>query len=182
MDLSQPVYGIGFEYCNGDFCVVILPHHRHRRCTVRELIALFNSARKDDNTVHTKPLHWTMAQRLSDALRYHRLHIPEHLRKLETELKREWQRNVREEAEDAVRSNPKSADRNPTTSSGRQEANAVSIETVRPRSHELGLPSVRAGYPFATKGSTGGNLNLSMLNLSINHFAAITLLTMVRVI
>jgi hypothetical protein len=100
----------GFEYYNNDFYVVIPPYNRHRRCTVPELHDLLCSP--GSASVKDKPAHWYRAQlihyglrptdnkgtavmRLLDAVRLGDLEVPDHLVKLEENLRREWQKNFR---------------------------------------------------------------------------------------
>jgi hypothetical protein len=108
MDPTPPASRNGFEYYNGDFYVVITSSNRHHRYTTSELSDLFNSP--CPGSVKDKPAYWYRAQllhygtnnkgtavmRLLDALRRGELEVPEYLRKLEGDLKREWKKNERE--------------------------------------------------------------------------------------
>ncbi|KAL3466721.1 hypothetical protein BJX64DRAFT_249736 [Aspergillus heterothallicus] len=110
MDPIPRVSRNGFEYYNDDFYVVIPPYNSHRPCTVSELRDPLNSP--GSVSVNHKPAYWYRAQlphyglrptdhkdmaftRLLNALPGE-LKVPVHLVKLEDELRREWQRNMRE--------------------------------------------------------------------------------------
>ncbi|KAL2860274.1 hypothetical protein BJX68DRAFT_261234 [Aspergillus pseudodeflectus] len=86
------------------------PYNRHRRCTVPELHDPFSSP--GSASAKDKPAHWYRAQlihygvhptdnkgtammRLLDAVRLGELEVPDHLVKLEENLKRKWQKNFR---------------------------------------------------------------------------------------
>ncbi|KAL3453967.1 hypothetical protein BJX65DRAFT_81098 [Aspergillus insuetus] len=110
MDPVPPASRNGFEYSNNDCYVVIPPQNHHRRCTVPELHDLLCSP--GSASVKDKPAHWDRAQlihyglrptenkgtavmRLLDAVRLGDLEVPDHLVKLEKNLRREWQKNFR---------------------------------------------------------------------------------------
>jgi hypothetical protein len=98
----------GFEYYNHEF-YAISNDKPYRRYSVAELKAfLFSSSSK--TSVQDQPAHWYRAQllhyglqpsdrkgtamlRLVDALNQDTLEVPPHLRRLEKELKREWDAN-----------------------------------------------------------------------------------------
>jgi hypothetical protein len=108
MSPTPPVTRDGFEYYNHEF-YAISNDKPYRRYSVAELKAfLFSSSSK--TSVQDQPAHWYRAQllhyglqpsdrkgtamlRLVDALNQDTLEVPPHLRRLEKELKREWDAN-----------------------------------------------------------------------------------------
>ncbi|KAL2831169.1 hypothetical protein BDW59DRAFT_158115 [Aspergillus cavernicola] len=84
MDPTPPAFRNGFEYYKHDFYVVNPPYQRHRRCSVSELRDLFSSSGSKGTAV----------MRFMDALRRAELEVPEHLKKLERVLKREWEKSA----------------------------------------------------------------------------------------
>lgn len=107
MSLAPAVTRDGFSYA-GDLFAEASGHNRHRRATVAELKDHFKSGSEKDH-----PAHWFEAQlihyglqpsktkavarmRLFDAVNKGNLSIPSHIKKLESELKKEWTKNERE--------------------------------------------------------------------------------------
>ncbi|KAI1136695.1 hypothetical protein F5Y05DRAFT_101628 [Hypoxylon sp. FL0543] len=107
MSLAPAVTRDGFSYA-GDLFAEASGHNRHRRATVAELKDHFKSGSEKDH-----PAHWFEAQlihyglqpsktkavarmRLFDAVNGGKLSVPAHIKKLETELKKEWTKNERE--------------------------------------------------------------------------------------
>jgi hypothetical protein len=108
MSPTPPVTRDGFEYYNHEF-YAISNDKPYRRYSVAELKAfLFSSSSK--TSVQDQAAHWYRAQllhyglqpsdrkgtamlRLVDALNQDTLEVPPHLRRLEKELKREWDAN-----------------------------------------------------------------------------------------
>ncbi|KAL4906844.1 hypothetical protein BDW74DRAFT_176448 [Aspergillus multicolor] len=194
MDPTQPASRSSFEYYNNDFYVVIPPLHRHRRCTISELDDFFDSSTpssSDSESVNDRPAHWyraqllhyglrptdnkgTAAMRLLGALRCGELSVPQHLARLEEDLKKEWLRQAREEERRSKKGStsepnpiPKAEDAW-TLSSSWNRRDAVSGEAMRPY---LGFGSLGFGASCAMAGpSTGSknNLESSMSNLNIN--------------
>jgi hypothetical protein len=108
MSLIPPSARDGWSY-SGDFHVEASGNNRHRRATIPELKAVFDGTdgQKD------RPAHWYEAQlihyglppsktkgtakmRLFDAVGKGNLAVPAHIRKVETELKKDWNKRERE--------------------------------------------------------------------------------------
>lgn len=108
MSLIPPSARDSWSY-SGDFHVEASGNNRHRRATIPELKAVFDGAdgQKD------RPAHWYEAQlihyglppsktkgtakmRLFDAVGKGNLAVPAHILKVETELKKEWNKRERE--------------------------------------------------------------------------------------
>ncbi|EAQ84641.1 hypothetical protein CHGG_08655 [Chaetomium globosum CBS 148.51] len=108
MSLIPPSSRDGWSY-SGDFHVEASGNNRHRRATIPELKAVFDGTdgQKD------RPAHWYEAQlihyglppsktkgtakmRLFDAVGKGNLTVPAHILKVETELKKEWNKRERE--------------------------------------------------------------------------------------
>ncbi|KAI1210294.1 uncharacterized protein F4807DRAFT_59781 [Annulohypoxylon truncatum] len=107
MSLAPASSKDGFSYA-GDLFVEASGHNRHRRATIPELKDHFKSGSDKDH-----PAHWFEAQcihyglqpsktkavarmRLFDAVNGGKLAVPSHIKKLESELKKEWTKNERE--------------------------------------------------------------------------------------
>ncbi|KAI1456143.1 hypothetical protein F4805DRAFT_433320 [Annulohypoxylon moriforme] len=107
MSLAPAASKDGFSYA-GDLFVEASGLNRHRRATVAELKDHFKSGSDKDH-----PAHWFEAQcihyglqpsktkavarmRLFDAVNGDKLSVPSHIKKLESELKKEWTKNERE--------------------------------------------------------------------------------------
>ncbi|KAI2634358.1 hypothetical protein GGS26DRAFT_553512 [Hypomontagnella submonticulosa] len=107
MSLAPAVERDGFSYA-GDLFAEASGHNRHRRATVAELKDHFKSGSEKDH-----PAHWFEAQlihyglppsktkavarmRLYDAVNQNKLSVPGNIKKLESELKKEWTKNERE--------------------------------------------------------------------------------------
>ncbi|KAI2632060.1 hypothetical protein GGR54DRAFT_15514 [Hypoxylon sp. NC1633] len=107
MSLAPGVSKDGFSYA-GDLFAEASGHNRHRRATVAELKDHFKSGSEKDH-----PAHWFEAQlihyglqpsktkavarmRLFDAVNGGKLSIPSHVKKIESDLKKEWTKNERE--------------------------------------------------------------------------------------
>ncbi|KAK3295017.1 uncharacterized protein B0H64DRAFT_402382 [Chaetomium fimeti] len=116
MSLIPPSARDGWSY-SGDFHVEASGNNRHRRATIPELKAVFDGTdgQKD------RPGHWYEAQlihyglppsktkgtakmRLFDAVGKGNLAVPAHILKVETELKREWNKREREAKQAAKKS------------------------------------------------------------------------------
>ncbi|KAI9708792.1 MAG: hypothetical protein M1820_003747 [Bogoriella megaspora] len=114
MSHTPPVARDGFAYANDSFFAEASNHNRHRRATLPELQSLFHpSASSTRTSADKEPVgHWYEAQllhyglppsknkavaktRLLDALNKGTLSVPEHVRKLEGELEKEWVKNER---------------------------------------------------------------------------------------
>jgi hypothetical protein len=108
MSPTPPVTRDGFEYYNHEF-YAISNDKPYRRYSVAELKAFFFSS-SSKTSVQDQPAHWYRAQllhyglqpsdrkgtamlRLVDALNQDTLEVPPHLKRLEKELKREWDAN-----------------------------------------------------------------------------------------
>ncbi|PLB52433.1 hypothetical protein P170DRAFT_472326 [Aspergillus steynii IBT 23096] len=106
MDPPPPVSRNGFEYYNDEFYVLVHPNHRHRRSTIPELRAFFNTS-PNTTSLKDKPAHWYRAQlihyglqpidrkdtatvRLLDALKQGTLRVPEYIERMEREMKSEY--------------------------------------------------------------------------------------------
>ncbi|KAF9894274.1 hypothetical protein FE257_007776 [Aspergillus nanangensis] len=110
MSLSPPVSQGDYHYQQGDF-YVSTKQNRHRRATIPELHTLFHppigQAPPKDHPAHwyrAQLLHYglqpsdnkgTAAKRLLDAVNHDQLAVPNNLRLLEKELKKEWDSNER---------------------------------------------------------------------------------------
>ncbi|KAI0449624.1 hypothetical protein F5B21DRAFT_35452 [Xylaria acuta] len=107
MSLAPAVAKDGFSFA-GDLYVEASGHNRHRRAAVSELKEHFKSGSDKDH-----PAHWFEAQlihyglqpsktksvarmRLFDAVNSGKLAVPSHIKKVETDLKKEWAKNERE--------------------------------------------------------------------------------------
>ncbi|KAI4870668.1 hypothetical protein F4820DRAFT_220647 [Hypoxylon rubiginosum] len=107
MSLAPAVSKDGFSYA-GDLFAEASGHNRHRRATLAELKDHFKSGSEKDH-----PAHWFEAQlihyglqpsktkavarmRLYDAVNGGKLSIPAHIKKLESELKKDWTKNERD--------------------------------------------------------------------------------------
>ncbi|KAK1144879.1 hypothetical protein N8T08_004892 [Aspergillus melleus] len=101
-----PVSRDGFEYYDNGFYAVVHPNHRHRRSSIPELRAIFNSTSKK-TSIKDKPAHWyraqlihyglqptdikgTAAMRLLDVLNRDALKVPGSVQRLERALKKEY--------------------------------------------------------------------------------------------
>ncbi|KAI1093409.1 hypothetical protein F5B19DRAFT_133728 [Rostrohypoxylon terebratum] len=135
MSLAPAVSKDGFSYA-GDMFVESSGHNRHRRATVAELKDHFKSGSDKDH-----PAHWFEAQcihyglqpsktkavarmRLFDAVNTGKLSVPSNIKKLETELKKEWTKSERE-AKKAVKDASSSAS---ATKSTKRKAAADSVD------------------------------------------------------
>ncbi|KAI1132529.1 hypothetical protein F5Y10DRAFT_230788 [Nemania abortiva] len=107
MSLAPAVTKDGFSFA-GDLYAEASGHNRHRRAAIPELKEHFKSGSDKDH-----PAHWFEAQlihyglqpsktksvarmRLFDAVNSGKLAVPAHIKKLETDLKKEWTKNERE--------------------------------------------------------------------------------------
>ncbi|KAL9083348.1 MAG: hypothetical protein Q9165_008548 [Trypethelium subeluteriae] len=114
MSYTPPVAKDGFAFANDAFFAEATGQHRHRRAALSELQQLFRPSSSATRTSANKePVgHWYEAQllhyglppsknkavaktRLLDAVNRGSLSVPEHIRKLEGELKKEWLKNER---------------------------------------------------------------------------------------
>ena len=108
MSLVPPATRDGWSY-SGDFHVEASGNNRHRRATVPELKAVYDGT----DGAKDRPAHWYEAQlihyglppsktkgtakmRLFDAVSKGNLAVPAHIKKTETELKKEWTKRERE--------------------------------------------------------------------------------------
>jgi hypothetical protein len=108
MSLVPPATRDGWSY-SGDFLVEASGNNRHRRATVPELKAVYDGS----DGAKDRPGHWYEAQlihyglppsktkgtakmRLFDAVSKGNLAVPAHIKKTETELKKEWTKRERE--------------------------------------------------------------------------------------
>lgn len=108
MALAAPVEKDGFSYAGGDLYCQSSNFNRHRRATLPELKAHFGGKDKEE-----RPAHWYEAQlmhyglppskvkgtahkRLFDAVTNGGLSVPANIKKIETDLKREWVKKERE--------------------------------------------------------------------------------------
>ncbi|RDW86214.1 uncharacterized protein DSM5745_02856 [Aspergillus mulundensis] len=193
MDSTQPASRSSFEYYNNDFYIVIPPLHRHRRCTISELDDFFNSSTlssSDTDSVKDRPAHWyraqlihyglrptdnkgTAAMRLLGALRCGELSVPQHLARLEEDLKREWQRHAREEEKRSKNKSMSEPKLKPMPEDVRtigvwNRWNAVS-EEAKSLYRGVDTPGLGASCAMAGSGTgTKGNLEFSMSDLDIN--------------
>lgn len=109
MALAAPVEKDGFFFAGDALYCEASNLNRHRRATVPELKAHFNGK----NTDKDRPAHWYEAQllhyglppskvkgtahkRLFDAVMKGGLSVPSHIQKIETDLKKEWNKRERE--------------------------------------------------------------------------------------
>ncbi|KAK2805587.1 hypothetical protein FQN50_006102 [Emmonsiellopsis sp. PD_5] len=117
MSLIPPVSRGIFHYSNGDLFVTSQGDNRHRRASIPELQHLFHPPPdqiqiQTTTTIEKRTGHWYKAQllhygitpsntkaiaamRLLDALNRGTLEVPPNIRRLEEELSREWEREVR---------------------------------------------------------------------------------------
>jgi hypothetical protein len=108
MSLVPPATRDGWSY-SGDFHVEASGNNRHRRATVPELKAVYDGT----DGAKDPPAHWYEAQlihyglppsktkgtakmRLFDAVNKGNLAVPAHIKKTETELKKEWTKRERD--------------------------------------------------------------------------------------
>ncbi|KAI0885321.1 uncharacterized protein GGS22DRAFT_163426 [Annulohypoxylon maeteangense] len=133
MSLAPAISKDGFSYA-GDLFAEASGLNRHRRATVTELKDHFKSGSDKDH-----PAHWFEAQcihyglqssktkavarmRLFDAVNGGKLAVPSHIKKLESELKKEWTKNERE-AKKALKDTS-----TPTTKSTKRKAGADTVD------------------------------------------------------
>ncbi|KAI0861406.1 hypothetical protein F4860DRAFT_170188 [Xylaria cubensis] len=137
MSLAPAVSKDGFSFA-GDLYVEASGQNRHRRAAISELKDHFKSGSDKDH-----PAHWFEAQlihyglqpsktksvarmRLFDAVNSGKLAVPSHIKKLETDLKKEWSKNERE-AKKAV----KPAGSTSTAAAGKKrKADASNVDMV----------------------------------------------------
>ncbi|KAI0831638.1 hypothetical protein F5Y06DRAFT_281499 [Hypoxylon sp. FL0890] len=134
MSLAPAVTKDGFSYA-GDLFAEASGHNRHRRATVAELKDHFKSGSEKDH-----PAHWFEAQlihyglqpsktkavarmRLFDAVNGGKLSVPSHIKKLETELKKEWTKKERE-AKKAIQDTASS----PAVKSAKRKAESSTVD------------------------------------------------------
>ncbi|KAI1344060.1 hypothetical protein F5Y15DRAFT_411911 [Xylariaceae sp. FL0016] len=108
MSLASPTSKAGFSYAGGDLFAEATGHNRHRRATPAELKEHFKGG--DGNN---RPAHWFEAQlihyglppsktkgtarmRLYDAVQAGKMAVPAHVKKIEAELKKEWDKKERD--------------------------------------------------------------------------------------
>ncbi|KAL4805541.1 hypothetical protein BDV18DRAFT_141218 [Aspergillus unguis] len=185
MDLTPPVSRNGFEYFNNDFYAVVPPSNRHRRSTIPELRDLFSlsNSGSGSGSANDKPAHWYRAQlmhyglqptsnkgtaslRLLEALRGG-LSVPDDLKKLEGDLKKEWQKNVRaskkqSQPKNAVQYKPKPKQEGKKAAT---KLKAAVSEAVKPHL-ELDVLGIGAAASASTN-----NMDLSVSNVNINYYA-----------
>ncbi|TRX97452.1 hypothetical protein FHL15_001730 [Xylaria flabelliformis] len=136
MSLAPAVSKDGFSFA-GDLYVEASGQNRHRRAAISELKDHFKSGSDKDH-----PAHWFEAQlihyglqpsktksvarmRLFDAVNSGKLAVPSHIKKLETDLKKEWTKNERE-AKKAV----KPAGSTSTAAGKKRKADASNVDMV----------------------------------------------------
>ncbi|KAK6955957.1 hypothetical protein Daesc_003604 [Daldinia eschscholtzii] len=142
MSLASPTSKDGFSYA-GDLFAEASGHNRHRRATVAELKDHFQSGSEKDH-----PAHWFEAQlihyglqvsktkavarmRLFDAVNGGNLAVPAHIKRLESELKKEWtkkEREAKKAIKDATASSP--APKNATTAGGKRKAESSNVDVT----------------------------------------------------
>ncbi|KAI1781004.1 hypothetical protein F4818DRAFT_23206 [Hypoxylon cercidicola] len=133
MSLAPAVSKDGFAYA-GDLFAEASGHNRHRRATVAELKDHFKSGSEKDH-----PAHWFEAQlihyglqpsktkavarmRLFDAVNGGKLSVPVHIKKLESELKKDWTKNERD-AKKALKDT-----KSPTVKSAKRKAESENVD------------------------------------------------------
>lgn len=113
MALAPPVEKDGFAYAGDTLYAEASSHNRHRRATLPELKELFQPTSGTKSGAKDPAAHWYEAQlihyglppsktksvakvRLLDAFNKGGMAVPQHLQKLETELKKQWNKNERQ--------------------------------------------------------------------------------------
>ncbi|KAI9041393.1 uncharacterized protein KD926_006969 [Aspergillus affinis] len=192
MDLPPlPVARDGFEYYNDEFYAIVPPHRRHRRSSIPELRAIFNSTPKM-TSVKDKPAHWyraqlihyglqptdnkdTAAMRLLDALNKDTLKVPGSVQRLERLLKKEYsyEKNLIKEkkASSAKRkalSKQKAQFKQKTPSKKKPKAPATKkrVRDITDLDDNGGLSSLASQAVENSRNS--GCLGISVANLNVN--------------
>ncbi|KAI1745438.1 hypothetical protein F4680DRAFT_402175 [Xylaria scruposa] len=138
MSLAPAVSKDGFSFA-GDLYVEASGQNRHRRAAISELKQHFKSGSDKDH-----PAHWFEAQlihyglqpsktksvarmRLFDAVNAGKLAVPSHIKKLETDLKKEWTKNERE-AKKAVKPTGSTSTASATAAGKKRKADASNVD------------------------------------------------------
>ncbi len=133
MSVAPPATRDGWSY-SGEFHVEASNHNRHRRATIPEIKAIFDGSDGSKD----RPAHWYEAQlihyglppsktkgtakmRILDALNQGNLVVPGHIRKVESELKKEWTKRERE-AKQALKKPTTSTAKPPASRSNKRKA------------------------------------------------------------
>ncbi|KAK5707068.1 hypothetical protein LTR17_021025 [Elasticomyces elasticus] len=109
MSLMAPVEKNGFAFAGDVFCAQTSDHHLHRRATFLELKELFQPAPGTTDKTKDPPAHWYRVSADSlwsttvqdevcceDAFNAGRMVVPQNLLDLETELRKDWNKNERQ--------------------------------------------------------------------------------------
>lgn len=113
MALAAPVVKDGFSFAGDSLFVEVSNMSRHRRANVPELRAILRPSNTADHKLEDPVGHWWEAQllhyglkpsktkavaktRLLDALNKGTLAVPDHIAKLEAEMKKQWSKKERE--------------------------------------------------------------------------------------
>lgn len=117
MSLAAPVERDGFAYIGDAFYAYTSNRNCHRRASLSHLRDLFQLVRGTAETTKDHPAHWYEAQlvhyglqpsktksvaklRLSDAFNKAHMSVPQHLQRLETELRKQWNKNMKQAKKD----------------------------------------------------------------------------------
>ncbi|KAH9907316.1 hypothetical protein F4778DRAFT_721371 [Xylariomycetidae sp. FL2044] len=137
MSLAPPVNRDGFSF-GGDLFAEASGHNRHRRATVAELKDHFKSGSEKDHSAHwfeAQLIHYGLPppktkavarMRLFDAVNGGKLSVPAHISKLESELKKEWQKNERA-AKKLLKDSTPSSSAAATTGTKRKATSSVDV-------------------------------------------------------
>ncbi|GES58815.1 hypothetical protein ATEIFO6365_0003009800 [Aspergillus terreus] len=172
MSLPPPVSRHDYHYFNGDFLITSSNQNRHRRASIQELQILFHPA-PGQAPVKDHPAHWyraqllhyglqpsdnkgTAAKRLLDALNQGILAVPAHLQRLEKELKKEWDANVRKAKKEL-------ADAQRVTKA--QAEDAAGKCTKRKADHDNLAAAITAA---AMTGLSAANVQNANININVN--------------
>ncbi|KAI0552825.1 hypothetical protein F4679DRAFT_534047 [Xylaria curta] len=138
MSLAPAVSRDGFSYA-GDLYVEASGQNRHRRAAISELKQHFKSGSDRDH-----PAHWFEAQlihyglqpsktksvarmRLFDAVNSGKLAVPSHIKKIETDLKKEWTKNERD-AKKAVKPTGSTSAASATAAGQKRKADSSNVD------------------------------------------------------
>ncbi|KAH8426474.1 uncharacterized protein LDX57_004211 [Aspergillus melleus] len=178
--LLLPVSRDGFEYCNNEFYALVHPNHRHRRSSIPELRAFFNSTSKK-TSIKDKPAHWyraqlihyglqptdikgTAAMRLLDALDRDVLKVPGSVQRLERALKREYN-NEKKIVEEKRASSAKRKAPSKQKAQSKQEPKSRDFAELDDYEELLGVVSQAVE---SSKNTGARGINVSNLNVNVN--------------
>ena len=129
---AAPVVKDGFSFAGDSLFVEVSNMSRHRRATVPELRAILRPSDTADHKLEDPVGHWWEAQslhyglkpsktkavaktRLLDALNKGTLAVPDHIAKLEAEMKKQWSKKEREAKAELGKSKSRTSTKTTTT-------------------------------------------------------------------